>query len=57
MHHHIFFKRQNPALYWILIREIVGNERWERVEAWIKDRRAHKVDFKSKLSELGGDIV
>lgn len=43
MRHHIFFKRQNPALYWILIRQVLGEKRWGKVQAWILDRSPHRV--------------
>lgn len=41
-HHHIFFKRQQPGRYWILVRKHIGEERWHKVEAWILDRSPHR---------------
>lgn len=43
--HHIFWKPQNSRLYWELVEEIIGPERW----AWIKrveaDKRPYKMDW------------
>lgn len=53
--HHIFFKKQNPALYWVLVRERIGLDRWLKVEAWIKDRKPHKLyqsDWEDALAAL-----
>lgn len=54
MHHHIFFKRQNPARYWVLVQKHLDPKRWERVQAWILDRSAHRFtlsDWK-RIEEL-----
>ncbi len=55
--HHIFFKKREPVLYWILIRAHIGEERWRKVEAWTKDRSPHRMftqdwqDIADKLEE------
>lgn len=42
-YHHIFFKKQQTALYWVLIRKHLGKERWEKVEQWILDKSSHRM--------------
>lgn len=54
-YHHIFYKKQNNARYWVLIRRHVGEDRWRKIEGWIMDRTAHHVttgEWRAKLSEL-----
>lgn len=53
--HHIFFKKREPVLYWILIRAHIGEERWEKVEKWTKDRSPHRMtayDWEQVLESL-----
>ncbi len=42
-YHHIFFKKQQNALYWVLVRNHVGEKRWKKVQAWIMDRSSHRM--------------
>lgn len=54
-YHHLFFKRQHNDLYWVLIRERIGLDRWLKVETWIKDRKPHKFyasDWRKILENL-----
>lgn len=54
-YHHIFFKRQNPARYWVLIQRYLAPERWSKVQAWILDRTPHrftKSDWEAVLLKL-----
>lgn len=41
--HHLFFKKREPLLYWTLIEEIVGPKRWEKIQAWVKDKTPHRM--------------
>lgn len=43
MKHHFYFKKQHGALYWSLIEEIIGPERWEKVQAWERDKSPHRM--------------
>jgi hypothetical protein len=43
--HHIFFKKQQPALYWDLIQRHVGPARWAWLQAELRDKSPHKVDW------------
>lgn len=55
MYHHIFFKKQNPALYWVLIRKILSKERWNKIEGWIQDKTSHRVytqEWEAKAENL-----
>ncbi len=44
--HHIFWKPQNSALYWELIRKIIGEKRYEWYQKARDDKRPYKVDLK-----------
>lgn len=44
--HHIFFKKKEPFLYQILVRAHIGERRWEKVEAWMKDKTPHRMTAK-----------
>jgi hypothetical protein len=37
--HHGYFKVQNGALYWVLIRRHIGEERWGWLQRVIADRK------------------
>lgn len=39
--HHGYFKQQNGALYWDLIRRHIGPERWEWLQRVIADRTTY----------------
>ncbi len=41
--HHFFFKKRQPALYWVLIRKHLGEKRWKKVEKWILDKTPHHM--------------
>jgi len=41
--HHLFFKKREPFLYWLLIRTHIGEKRWAKVEEWTKDRSPHRM--------------
>ncbi|RJQ33861.1 hypothetical protein C4568_03610 [Candidatus Parcubacteria bacterium] len=41
--HHFYFKQQHGALYWHIIRLVIGEERWEKVQAWEREAKAHKA--------------
>ncbi len=49
--HHIYWKPQNSELYWKLIKEIIGKERWAWYQRAKEDRRAYKIDL--QLVKLG----
>jgi len=57
-YHHIFFKKQQNALYWVLVRNHVGEKRWKKVQAWIMDRSSHRmftadwIELENKLDLL-----
>jgi hypothetical protein len=54
-HHHIFWKPQNQARYWELIRRHIGEERWAKVQAWAKDKSPHPMkrwDWEQALEKL-----
>lgn len=46
MRHHFYFKKQHGAIYWHIIRQHIGEERWEKVQAWEADRSPHRVYLK-----------
>ena len=50
--HHIFWKPQNGALYWELIRKIIGEERYTWYQKARDDKRAYKIDLKLVLLDL-----
>jgi hypothetical protein len=41
--HHGYFKQQNGALYWDLIRRHIGPERWAWLQRVIADRRSYAM--------------
>ena len=41
--HHGYFKQQNGALYWDLIRRYIGPERWEWLQRVIVDRKTYNM--------------
>lgn len=49
LNHHFFFKKRQPALYWILIEEIIGPKRWEKVKGWIQDKSTHRTSLSDWL--------
>lgn len=54
-YHHIFFKPQKTALYWVLVRERMGLDWWLKVENWIKDKAPHRVtesEWRAKAAKL-----
>ena len=53
--HHFYFKPQHGALYWHIIRKIIGEERWEKVQAWEADKSPHRMftqDWRDALERL-----
>lgn len=53
-YHHIFFKKQNNALYWVLVRRHLG-DRWANVEKFITDKSPHRMtahDWRVALDSL-----
>lgn len=50
--HHIYWKPQNSQKYWELIKEIIGEERWNWYQRCKEDRTAHKIDLKLVLLDL-----
>lgn len=54
-YHHIFFKKYNTALYWVLIRRHLGEKRWKKVERWILDKTPYHMvasDWEKIANEL-----
>lgn len=43
MAHHLFFKKREPALYFMLIRQHIGPQRWKKVEHWLNDSSPHRM--------------
>lgn len=41
--HHGYFKQQNGALYWDLVRRHIGPERWEWLRRVIADRKTYPM--------------
>jgi len=41
--HHGYFKQQNGALYWDLIRRHIGEERWAWLQRVIADRKIYPM--------------
>ncbi len=59
MRHHNFFKPQHSLLYWKLIEQIIGPERWKYVQKIQADESAHmsyKVDFTLVLVGLKQEL-
>lgn len=55
LHHHFFFKKRQPLIYWDLIRKIIGEARWAKVQAWVRDKTPHRMyasDWAEKEKEL-----
>lgn len=44
--HHIFWKKQNPALFMDIIRKHIGKERSNLLDKVIADKNAYKMDWK-----------
>lgn len=54
-YHHIFFKQQNSALYWVLVRKHLGEKQWSIVQGYILDKRPHHMvtaDWRIALHKL-----
>src|SRR3990167_2225956 len=43
LRHHGFFKQQNGALYWDLIRKHIGEKRWGWLQKVIKDKKSYQM--------------
>jgi len=41
--HHIYFKPQNPLLYYELIRQKIGEKRWALLQATTADRKSYPM--------------
>jgi len=41
--HHFYFKQQHGALYWHMVRMVIGEERWEKVQEWERQEKAHQA--------------
>jgi len=41
--HHFFFKARHGLLYWALIQQIIGPERWEWIKRVQADRKAYPM--------------
>ena len=41
--HHFYFKQQCGALYWEIVRQHIGKKRWDKVQAWEKDKKPHRI--------------
>lgn len=50
--HHLFFKQQCGQIYWDIVRKHLGEEHWEKVQMWARDRSPHKVNLQEKYEEL-----
>lgn len=53
--HHFYFKKQHGAIYWDLIRKIIGEERWKKVQEWERDHTPHrftKYDWEQAEKQL-----
>lgn len=44
-YHHLFFKKQHPALYWKYIEQLIGPARWAWMQYALEDRSIHKTDW------------
>lgn len=54
--HHIFFKPQHSSLYWELIQEHLGEEKWEWIKRVRDDYTPHKIDLKLELLALKQEL-
>lgn len=54
--HHIFFKKEHGMMYWNIIRDHIGDERWKWIERVQADRTPHKMDLKLELLALKQDL-
>lgn len=50
--HHIFWKPQEPDLFYRLVKELIGKERTELLEKVQQDFSPHKMDWKLELMYL-----
>lgn len=55
--HHIFWKPQHSRLYWELIEEVIGPERWRFIKLAEVDHRPYKTDWKLALLVLQKELA
>lgn len=54
--HHFYFKKQYPALYEKIAREVIGKKRCKLLDAVREDRRPYKVDLKLEKLALEQEL-
>lgn len=55
LNHHFFFKKRHGAIYWELVRKHIGEKRWEKVQAYERDKTPHHFvagDWRAILEAL-----